>query len=256
LAKPWQLAESYSQHYLIPLFQPSADRPPPVDPSIAAILPESYCRQHRIAPLSDIGSLLEVAICHPESIQLADEIQGLTGRKMRPFFATRATIERVCDLLFRQDRVSPDASCEEHHGAVKPKEQSSHREAIQYTTSLLARAAAFGATEIVLHQCESTLTVSARSGSRRHFVQPPTKQQFATIVDYLSLISTLYFEQRTDSASGSVRLRIGKRRFSATWTDRETPAGRTVSIQLSPLSLPKTLSTSTTTTSVTPREPV
>ena len=79
LADERQIAEAYSGHYLMPLFDPPEDTPPPVDPSVAQVLPSRLCRDHLIAPLSDDGQTLEVAIFSPDSLLLADEIKLLTG---------------------------------------------------------------------------------------------------------------------------------------------------------------------------------
>ena len=82
-----EIAQAYGQHYLIAVFDPPLDTPPPIDPRVARILPESFCRAHKIAPLSDDGHTLEIAVASPESLALSDEIRLLTQRQMRPLFA-------------------------------------------------------------------------------------------------------------------------------------------------------------------------
>ena len=102
LADERQIAEAYADHYLLPLFDPPDDSPPPVDPAIAAVLPSRLCRDHLIAPLSDDGQTLEIAIFAPDSLLLADEIKLLTGRQMRPLFAPLSVIERLLARLVRR----------------------------------------------------------------------------------------------------------------------------------------------------------
>ena len=102
LANERQIAEAYAQHYLMPVFDPPSETPPPVDPVIAKILPSRLCRDHLIAPLSDDGQTLEVAIFAPESLLLADEIKLLTGRQMRPLFAPLSVIERLLSVLYEE----------------------------------------------------------------------------------------------------------------------------------------------------------
>ncbi|MCD0461070.1 GspE/PulE family protein [Roseiconus lacunae] len=100
LANETQIAQCYSEHYLVPLFDPPDDTPPPIDPSIASSLPVRLCCEHMIAPLHDDGSLLEVAVFSPDSLLLADEIRSQTGRQMRPMFAPLSVIERILTTLY------------------------------------------------------------------------------------------------------------------------------------------------------------
>ena len=60
LATEELIATAYANHYLMPVFDPPADAPPPVDPEIANILPSRLCRDHLIAPLSDL-SLIHIS---------------------------------------------------------------------------------------------------------------------------------------------------------------------------------------------------
>ena len=86
----------------MPLFDPPCDSPPPVDPSIAKVLPSRLCRDHLIAPLNDDGQTLEVALFAPDSLLLADEVKLLTGRQMKPLFAPLSVIERLLNVLYEE----------------------------------------------------------------------------------------------------------------------------------------------------------
>lgn len=95
------IAEAYAKHYLMPTFDPPRSAgPPPINAQVAALLPADLCRQHRIAPLSDDGRTLEVAIFSPDSLVLADQIKWMTGRQMRPLFTKLSVIRQLISMLY------------------------------------------------------------------------------------------------------------------------------------------------------------
>lgn len=94
------IAKGYADHYLMPYFDPPAAGPPPVDPSVSKFLASDFCVRHRVAPLSDDGQTIEVAIVSPDSLRLADEIRFATDRQMRPLFTTDSVIDRVLRTLY------------------------------------------------------------------------------------------------------------------------------------------------------------
>ena len=97
-----ETAKAYAKHYLLPIFDPPANEPLPIHPGIGDALPHQWCFDHRVAPLSDDGETIEVAIVMPDSLLLADEVRTLTGRQMRPFFAPSAVVERLLRSLYPQ----------------------------------------------------------------------------------------------------------------------------------------------------------
>ncbi|TWT83736.1 putative type II secretion system protein E [Planctomycetes bacterium CA13] len=98
-------AKRYAKHYLLPLFDPPANEPLPVRPNVGESLPSKWCFENRVAPLSDDGETIEVAITKPDSLLLADEIRTLSGRQMRPFFAPSSVVDRLLNLLYTPDLV-------------------------------------------------------------------------------------------------------------------------------------------------------
>lgn len=121
-----RVAEAYARHYLMPLFDPPEDSPPPVDPGVADTLSAELCRQHRIVPLADDGQFLEVAIAAPESLLLGDQIKRVTGRQMQALFAPQSVIERLLDLLYDSEELvyGAEAFFHEVEGTRDPLDQA------------------------------------------------------------------------------------------------------------------------------------
>ncbi|XZE54016.1 GspE/PulE family protein [Planctomycetaceae bacterium SH139] len=99
----YALAEAYAQHYLLPLFDPPADEPPPIDPSIAAALPAGVCCDNLLVPLADDGLTLEVAIVSPDALRLKEQLEEETGRVIRPMFAPLSVVERLLAFLYADE---------------------------------------------------------------------------------------------------------------------------------------------------------
>lgn len=103
LADEHQIARAYSEHYLLPIFDPPPEETPPVDFQVASLLPARLCREHLIAPLADDGTTLDVAIFSPDSLWLAEDLRLLCGRHMRPLFTPLSVIEKLLNLLYEDD---------------------------------------------------------------------------------------------------------------------------------------------------------
>ena len=94
-------AGRYARHYLLPLFDPPEQSPLPIDRRVCSELPIEFCRQHSVAPLGVNQECIEVAIVHPESLLLADEVRELTGKQMQPLFACQNVVQRVQQALYK-----------------------------------------------------------------------------------------------------------------------------------------------------------
>lgn len=102
------LATLYSEHYLLPLFEPVDQSGwDALDPAAAAHLDADFCRRHRVLPIVIDGQWLQVAIDRPDSLTRSDDIRTRTGLAMRAMFATSATIDEGLAQLFPGSGTSP-----------------------------------------------------------------------------------------------------------------------------------------------------
>ena len=101
------LAESYSKQYLLPFFDPPGNSPPPIDPSVRELLPSRICFDAMMAPLADDGTSIDVAIVSPETLKAREEVLRLTGRQMRPLFASLDVVESILAILYGEQGEDP-----------------------------------------------------------------------------------------------------------------------------------------------------
>lgn len=128
LADEYQIARAYSEHYLLPVFDPPAEQAPPVDVRVSSLLPENLCRDHLIVPLADDGITLDVAVFCPDALPLVQELQPVCGRHLRPLFAPLSVIERLLSVLYGEQPLPPPAILPSEIPVAPPRDSSALRE--------------------------------------------------------------------------------------------------------------------------------
>jgi type IV pilus assembly protein PilB len=235
LADESQIAEAYANHYLMPLFDPPADTPPPVDPSVAEVLPSRLCRDHLISPLSDDGQTLEVAVFSPDSLLLADEIKLLTGRQMRPLFTTLSVIERLLSVLYEEGSwtnavTSTSAANFEEVDEAEDLDDEDAQEAgeivhldqapppgrdgriIRYVNSIFEQALQTKASDIHIEPYEDVCRVRLRIDGVLNEIAPPPMALLSSVIARLKVLSKMDIAERRLPQDGAIGLRSGEHR--------------------------------------------
>lgn len=233
VASESQIAHSYSQHYLVPLFDPPPDSPPPIDRSIASLLPNRLCRDHLIAPLVDKDGVLEVAIFSPESLLLADEIKLLTGRQMRPMFAPLSVIERLLNLLYEEAgwNTAVPVSTSTNFEEVDDSDEMDEEEAVEatevihldqapppgrdgriirYVNGIFEQALSIGASDIHIEPYEDECRVRLRVDGVLAEIQPPPMPLLGSVISRLKVLSKMDIAERRLPQDGAIALRSGE----------------------------------------------
>lgn len=230
-----QIAEAYANHYLMPLFDPPADTPPPVDPTVGQVLPSRLCRDHLISPLSDDGHTLEVAVFSPDSLLLSDEIKLLTGRQMRPMFATLSVIERLLSVLYEEgswtDAVTSSSSANfEEVDEAEDLDDEDAQEAgeivhldqapppgrdgriIRYVNSIFEQALQTKASDIHIEPYEECCRVRLRIDGVLTEISPPPMSLLNSVISRLKVLSKMDIAERRLPQDGAIGLRSGEQR--------------------------------------------
>src|SRR5712691_4041827 len=95
-----EIAAAYAEHLRIPLYEPSQDGPA-VQPELSRLLPEKLCRDQLMVPVALNGDTLELAFVSPNELLIVDEVQLLTGCKVRPLITPLSVVERLLGVLYR-----------------------------------------------------------------------------------------------------------------------------------------------------------
>jgi type IV pilus assembly protein PilB len=227
VASDAEIAQSYAAHYLIPLFDPPAGCPPPIDPRVATRLPAQWCRDRAVAPLNDDGDILEVAIASPDSLLLADEIKWLTGRQMRPMFASLSVIETLIENLYgdREACRDPEATNsfgtrQDESGQAFPTTIAAGRSggqdapdaSIRCTKTLLKEALVAGASDIHVEPYAETFRVRFRVEGCLREAGTLSATEYGDLARHLKRLAKMDLAQTRLPQHGSAVLRAGGRR--------------------------------------------
>ena len=198
-----EVAEAYANHYLLPVFDPPAESPPPIDPSVATLLPYEFCRDHHVVPLSDDGKTMEVAICTPDSLLLADDILAITHRHMRALFAPISVVDRITMSLYaRQPNVDR---------RVNAKAAPDGNQSIGvFVIEVLRHAVERGASDIHLEPLKDRTRVRLRVGGILETFHAKSCPPIRSVVDYVKSRTKLDVFDRVTPQSGFFRLRKGE----------------------------------------------
>ncbi|MCC9604000.1 GspE/PulE family protein [Stieleria sp. JC731] len=256
LASETQIASCYSEHYLVPLFDPPINAAPPIDPSIASILPYRLCRDHLVAPLNDDGSILEVAVFAPDSLLLADEVRLLTGRQMRPMFAPLTVVERLLNVLYQgAEWTDPipamsdmdfeeidDDECDEEDDVAVAESEVLHLDQspppgrdgriIGYVNGLFEQALSLAATDIHLECYETSCRVRLRIDGVLTEISPPPVALVQNVTNRLKILAQMNVEERKLPQDGVITVRFGDDRVNLRMSTCPTINGENVAMKV------------------------
>lgn len=73
-----------------------------IDPKSLNLLPRPLAERLRALPLIKVRQTLVVAMCEPQDLQRTDEIERITGLRVRPVFAFRDSIESMSNRCYEE----------------------------------------------------------------------------------------------------------------------------------------------------------
>jgi type IV pilus assembly protein PilB len=96
---------------------------------LGRLLPENFARKHLVAAaFLDKEEFLNVAALNPLDVTCFDEIELLTGKRVKPFLVTRACLFAAIQAIYRDDAgPRPDAATGE--SSSRPRQESEARSA-------------------------------------------------------------------------------------------------------------------------------
>lgn len=228
-----ELAEAYSRQYLLPLFDPPANQPLPIDPEVGQLLPGRICLDAMMAPLADDGTTLDVAIVSPEALRARDEVLRITGRQMRPLFATLEVVESILAILYSEDGENPETIRDrepldmEDAQAVRLSPQTNNlTETSQaYIKHMLEEALERKATDIHIDPIGDQWRVRMRISGSLIPVRPPAANWISAATTQLMNLAGLDLAKREQPQEGTIRLNHGRRIVSIDLLTCPTIAG-------------------------------
>ncbi len=84
-----------------------------VPAELAALLPENFCREHRLAPISRARDFLTIAMVNPLIETTVDEVEKITGLKVRRVLCSSNDLDRLISRAYSEEGGDNMADLEE-----------------------------------------------------------------------------------------------------------------------------------------------
>ena len=79
------------------------------DPDAVAMLPTETCLEHCVLPIARNGDNLTIAVADPYDVLLLDDLNILSGAKVRPMLSHPGAIKSALENVFQSERRKVDA---------------------------------------------------------------------------------------------------------------------------------------------------
>ncbi len=245
-AEEQRLAQSYGRHYRLPVFDPPADAPSPVDPSVGDLLCSRFCREHKLVPIATEADFIDIAVASPESLLLSEIIQEKTGRHMRPMFSPLSVVERLLATLYSDDEHAIDSSEFKpiDSGALdtaqlaKTNQGSSANVRVgtrpnRYLSDMLNSAIRSGASSLYFDIVDKTPRVRWRvNGELKDHDAPTTIELYDAMIDQVKRLAKIDNQTSKLTASGSFNLRRDGLCVNAIANVLQTQSGEQIVLKL------------------------
>jgi type IV pilus assembly protein PilB len=224
-----EVAAAYSEHLSIPLFEGG---PAGVDRELGRLLPEKLCRDQLIAPVGVRGEQLDVAFVTPNELLIVDEVQLLTGLRVRPLVAPISVVEGLIDAVYSADRGGFISTSEEFEQVEdredddeigddgdetlhldQPPPPGRNGRIIRMVNQILEQAVRSGASDIHLEPFEDSCKIRLRIDGVLQELPPPSRAQFVKIISRFKILAKMDIAEKRIPQDGAIAMKTGERRI-------------------------------------------
>jgi type IV pilus assembly protein PilB len=251
LVSDLDVARAYAEYLAVPLYDPGPEVPAP-EPELARLLTEKLCRDQMIAPVAVRDDQLDLAFITPREMLVIDEVQLLTGLRVRPMIAPMSVVEQLVEDLFRSNRstaaFSPDAESFEQADIDEDVSEEEDRAGtlvldqapppgrdgriIRMVNQILEQSIRSGASDIHFEPFEDACLIRMRVDGRLQEYQVLNRQVFITIVSRLKILGRMDIAEKRVPQDGAIALKSGERRIDLRVNTMPTVYGEKMVIRL------------------------
>ncbi len=236
-----EIAQTLGEYLNIPfidLYKTTIDR------QAAAMLPESFIREHKVLPIKkEQGEgeeewRLTVAVIDPLDIAVRDNIRMMTGCEVVPLLTTEKTLTEVTDRLFVMEG-SQDAPPVKRKRAIASTlktvafEDTGGDSTVKLVTSLIEGAIHGNATDIHLEpQPSEDLRIRYRIDGLLHDIMTVPKDTHSMVISRIKVQADMDITERRQSQDGHITMKIGESDYYMRIATLPTKLGERLVIRL------------------------
>jgi type IV pilus assembly protein PilB len=186
-----------------------------VDPTAAALIPESLARRYSVAPIGFQDDRLVVAMADPGNVLVIDDIRAITGLQVLPKVATRADIDDAIRRSGHFDETVADladmAADDDIDDLSKIEAAVEEAPIVKLVNTLISRAVTERASDIHIEPGERHLRVRFRIDGVLHDVMTTPRSVSGAVVSRLKIMAELDIAERRVPQDGRVSIRVSGR---------------------------------------------
>ncbi|HKX45579.1 MAG TPA: GspE/PulE family protein [Planctomycetota bacterium] len=190
------------------------------DPRAVEVLPRESCIEHTVLPLARVGETLTVAVSDPFDVLLLDDLNMVTGHKVRPVVSRPAALRAAIEATFEGAKQKLEDLLDEVGDSATGLEEVAEQDddltgvataddapAVKLVNHLLERALKDKASDIHIEPCDKDVSVRLRIDGRLIEVLRPPKRILPALVSRLKILAHLDIAERFAPQDGKFQTR-------------------------------------------------
>ncbi|HEX5614059.1 MAG TPA: ATPase, T2SS/T4P/T4SS family [Acidimicrobiia bacterium] len=187
-----------------------------IDPTVAALVPESLARRYQAVPILWEDSRLVVAMADPSNVFALDDIRAVIGSEMRTVVATASQIIETIDRFHRIDAdvdTIVQAAADEHEDLELAKVHEVVEDApiVKFVNVLVNQAVSERASDIHVEPTENDLRIRFRIDGVLHEVMRSPRSIQAGVISRLKVMADINIAERRIPQDGRISMKVGGR---------------------------------------------
>jgi type IV pilus assembly protein PilB len=196
------------------------------DPTAVEALPPEACTEHGVMPIAKTGDVLTVAVSDPFDVLLLDDLNILSGCRVRPILSHPKAIKEALDRLFDRGKAeveqllgNVDAQAVELQEEEQAKAEleigndSEDVPAVKLVNLVLMRALRDKASDIHIEPLDQAIRIRFRIDGRMVEIMRPPKSLLPALTSRLKIMANLDIAERFVPQDGKFQIRHENRKI-------------------------------------------
>ncbi len=181
-------------------------------------VPYLFAKENALLPFDEDPKFLHVAISDPLNLPALQELHLMLGKKIKPYFCLRATVETAIEKCYRKEEAPGDLLMPNPMAAALKETEgydllasSSSSPVVSFLNAVLSEAILQGASDVHFEPFEERMTIRYRIDGvlqKRHAPEPEIALQ---LIARIKVMSQMDIAEHRLPQDGRIKLRMGAR---------------------------------------------
>lgn len=186
-----------------------------IDTALIKMIPEELCRKYLFIPIEITGDEIHIASFNPSNLTAEQEIENITGKYVKTYFAFRNQIEQTISAHYSPDKLIDSlVGKSAKRSSVRVSREESERNpapVVKLVNQIFADAVDDSASDIHIEPEETIAHVRIRiDGVLRNLMQVP-KTVYPSLVSRIKIISDLNIAETRKPQDGKAKIFVNDR---------------------------------------------